>query len=232
MIIGLIGGGLDGLPSGMRYPTLAQGKDTVADYLALKGFTRVAFADSLKQEVAKAYGTTVARLEQRELKETQQDYLALQHCQDQEFVEVALMHLGAVGAGGTLLVAANELQVAMAAPRSPRWVTQLWGTEYRRKRYGDDYWTRQGCEKVSGPGDFLVTDVRMPNEPVALAEMGATLVRIVRPGTEVAYTGGEHVSEIALLHTKVDATLINHEGDFAGLYRQVDQLLERARTAA
>lgn len=232
MIIGLIGGGFWDLPPGLRYPTLAQGKDTVADYLALKGFIRVAFADSLKQEVAQAYGTTVARLEQRELKETPQDYLALKHCQDQEFVEVALVHLGAVMVGGSLLVAADWLQEAMDAPRSPRWVTQLWGTEYRRARYGADYWVKQGCQKVSGPGDYVVTDVRLPNEPVALGEMGAMTWRIVRTGTEVAYRGNEHASEIALLDTPVDATLVNREGDFAGLYRQVDELLERARTAA
>ena len=102
MIIGLIGGGLDGLPAGRRYPTLAQGKDTVADYLATMGFERVAFADSLKQETAYAFGTTVERLEERELKETPQDYLALKHCTDDEFVDVALESLGLVANYGSI----------------------------------------------------------------------------------------------------------------------------------
>jgi hypothetical protein len=231
MIIGLIGGGLDGLPQGMRYPTLAQGKDTVADYLALKGFGRVAFADNLKKETAQAYRTTVERLEERALKETPQAYLALIRCHDAEFIEVALEHLGLAEFrfGGASPENAAAMHAAMNAPRSPRWVTQLWGTEYRRRRYGDDYWVRQGCRQVSGPGDFTVTDVRMPNEPSALDAIGAKNVRLYRPGTEVEYTGKEHASEIALLRTPVHWTLINREGDFEGLYRQVDEMLAAFR---
>jgi hypothetical protein len=135
MIIGLIGGGLLDLPPGKRYPTLAQGKDTVADYLALKGFVRVAFADNLKKEVAEAYRTTVARLEERELKETAQPYLALIRCHDAEFIEVALTHLGLAESrfGDPSPENAARLHAAMISPRSPRWVTQLWGTEYRRQ---------------------------------------------------------------------------------------------------
>ncbi|MEX3983997.1 hypothetical protein AB4Y45_33970 [Paraburkholderia sp. EG287A] len=226
MIIGLIGGGLGDLGPGLRYPTLSQGKDTVADYLAAKrGFQRVAFADNLKREVAQAYGTTVERLEQRELKETAQEYLALKHCRDDEFVDVALESMGIVAKYGSIAaIPVGVLHAELNEPRSPRWVTQRWGTEYRRVRYGDDYWAKQGCAQASGPGDYTFTDVRMPNEPESLAQINAVLVRIIRLGTEVSYTGQEHPSEIALLHTPVVKTLINRDGDFDGLYRQVDSL--------
>ena len=226
MIIGLIGGGLGDLGPGLRYPTLSQGKDTVADYLAEKrGFQRVAFADNLKREVALAYGTTVERLEQRELKETPQDYLALKHCTEDEFVDVALESLGLVAKYGSIAaVPVGELNIELNEPRSPRWVTQRWGTEYRRMRYGDDYWAKQGCAQASGPGNFAFTDVRMPNEPEALSRINAVLVRIIRLGTEVPYTGQEHPSEISLLHTPVFKTITNLDGDFEGLYRQVDSL--------
>jgi hypothetical protein len=227
MIFGLIGGGLEGLPAGLRYPTLAQGKDTVADYLAKRGFQRVAFAANLKRETAAGFNTTVERLEVRELKETPQDYLALRHCRDDEFVDVALESLGLIVKYGSLAaIPVGELHDVMYTPRSPRWVTQLWGTEYRRMRYGHNYWVNQGCGQASGPGDYTFTDVRMPNEPSALVDIGAKLVRIIRLGTEVPYTGQEHASEIALLHTPVDATLINREGDFEGLYRQIDALFQ------
>lgn len=227
MIIGLIGGGVAGLPEGWRYPTLGQGKDTVADYLATKGFIRVAFADNLKRECAEAYQTTVARLEVRELKETDQDYLALKNCTNQEFVECALRYLGVVAQyGGFSAIPAEVLQTELDKPRSPRWATQLWGTQYRREMYADDYWVAQGCNAVSGPGDYTVTDVRMPNEPVAMKELGAVIVRIVFPGSEIPITGDEHPSEIALLHYPEDALLVNRKGDFEGLYRQLDELLE------
>lgn len=227
MIIGLIGGGIEGLPAGQRYPTLAQGKDTVADYLAPLGFQRVAFADNVKLETAEAYGTTIERLEVRALKETPQEYLALKNCKNSEFVSCALTALGYPAEMG-----AAELREVLEAPRSPRWTTQLWGTEYRRRMYDPDYWVKQGCAQCRGPGDFLVTDVRMPNEPAALRAIGAYLVRIIRPGTEVEYTGAEHASEISLVDYPVDATLVNRDGDFEGLYRQVDALMARLKLAA
>lgn len=46
------------------------GKDTVADYLVEEyGFTRIAFADALYEEVAQMYGVTVAFLQSRDTKE-------------------------------------------------------------------------------------------------------------------------------------------------------------------
>lgn len=233
MIIGLIGGGIGDLPEGWRYPTLGQGKDTVADYLAAKGFVRVAFADNLKLETAEAYGTTMARLNERDLKETPQDYLALKNCKNQEFVECALRYLGVVAQYGSVsAIPADVLAAELEAPRSPRWATQLWGTQYRREMYSDDYWVTTGVQQVSGPGDYIVTDVRMPNEPVAMEKQGALIVRIIRPGSEVPITGDEHPSEVALLRYPVVATWVNREGDFEGLYRQVDAFLERFKQAA
>lgn len=210
MIIGMIGGGLAGLPKGMRYPTLAQGKDEVANYLAKEGFQRVAFADNLKREVAAAFGTTLERLENRDLKEVPQDYLALIHCSDDAFVTCALEALGA-----------RDLS-ELDKPRSPRTITQLWGTDYRRGQ-NPNYWVEQGLAQVSGEGDFIVTDVRMMNEAEGLDSMGAMMLRIVRPGTEVPYLGTEHPSETDLLGYPADGVIINHEGDFDGLFQQVEE---------
>lgn len=228
MIIGLIGGGTQGLPEGWRYPTLGQGKDTVADYLATKGFTRVAFADNLKRECAEAFGTSMEQLNIRDLKETDQDYLALKNCTNQEFVECVLRYFGVVAQYGSYAaIPAEVLQAELNKPRSPRQMTQLWGTQYRREMYADDYWVSVGCKEVSGPGDYTVTDVRMPNEPVALRDMGAVIVRIIFPGSEVAINGNEHPSEVALLHYPEDHLLVNRKDDFEGLYRQLDAMLEQ-----
>lgn len=207
MIIGLIGGGIHDLPAGMRYPTLAQGKDEVANHLAKRGFQRVAFADNLKRQVADAYGTTIARLEDRALKETAQDYLALVNCGTIAFQLYVLKML-------------DEDIAGLSLPRSPRTIAQLWGG-WRREQ-DTDYWLKEGLAQVSGAGDFIITDVRMKNEAFGLREQGAMLVRLVRPGTEVPYTGAEHLSETDLLDFPADGVIVNIEGDFEALHRQAD----------
>lgn len=210
MIIGLIGGGTHNLPAGMRYPTLAQGKDEVANHLAKRGFKRVAFADNLKRQVAEAYGTTIERLEDRALKETAQDYLALVNCGTIAFQLYVLKML-------------DEDIAGLSLPRSPRTITQLWGG-WRREQ-DPDYWLNEGLAQVSGPGDFIVTDVRMKNEAFGLLSQGALMVRLVRPGTEVPYTGTEHLSETDLLDFPADSVIVNIEGDFEALYRQAETCL-------
>lgn len=229
MDIGLIGGGIADLPEGFYYPTLGQGKDTVADYLAPMGFNRIAFGDGIKVETANAYRTTVARLNDRNLKEVKQPYLALKNCADATYVAIFLEHTlgisknyGTIGNAPTALIAA-----ALNEPRSPREITQVWGTQYRRWHCGEDYWVNQGyalMEKSRG-ASHIITDVRMANEPVKMREEGGYLVRIYLEGSEKPLTGDEHESETCLLDEPVDYVLVNRPNDFEGLYRQVDAML-------
>ena len=53
--------------------------------------------------------------------------------------------------------------------------------------------------------NWIITDVRFPNEMEAIAEKGGITIRVVRPGTVV----GEHPSETSLYSAEFDYTIVN-----------------------
>ena len=79
---------------------------------------------------------------------------------------------------------------------------QWWGTEWRRNRFGEDYWINQMIAKLEGirnsslPDGTIVaiTDCRFQNEVDMVRALGGKVVKVIRPGLpEDAY--GAHVSE-------------------------------------
>lgn len=176
------------------------GKDTAAAVLLDSGYLRVAFADALREEVSAAFGVSRAFLEERDTKETPSELLALNRCADASFVEV---------------LAGNN----MFAPRSPRWILQQWGTEYRRNLFGDGYWVEKTAESIKRAlavgRSVVVTDVRFPNEARKLSAMGATLVAIIRPCNPFS-TGDQHASETQMVGYPTNFTVYNN-GSEAGL---------------
>jgi len=134
------------------------GKGTLAGLLVgLDGFACIGFADRLYEEVARAFGVTVAQLQQDDWKSTPQPALALYHCMDDCFYN--LMYT----------VYAEDAQ----APRTSRWILQRWGTEYRRAQ-NPRYWINiveqfvQDHEKQP----VVLHDVRFEDE----AKLGLLLV--------------------------------------------------------
>jgi len=87
---------------------------------------------------------------------------------------------------------------------SGREFLQWYGTEAHRKVFGDDFWVDQvmkdipdtwgvlPVEEWNGRLD-LVTDVRFPNEAIAITEAGGRVFKITRP--DVENTGDTHASE-------------------------------------
>ncbi len=189
------------------------GKDTCAQYLIDQlGFRRIGFADALYKEVADAFGVTVAFLGNRDTKETPLPELALSRCADQAFVTAVAEELGWTQTTPELL----------AQPQSPRFVLQLWGTEYRRRRGVDSYWLDQVKAAIeSNPTvSFVVTDVRFLNEFRFIAEQGGVRVRIRRPELEAReaaerakFGRAAHPSETELLTVTTDAEILNVEGN-------------------
>ncbi len=172
------------------------GKDTVADYLVEKhGFTRIAFADKLRQEVAEKYGVPVTLFDVRGWKE-------------RERVAVD----GYIVLGG----------------KSPREVLQVHGTA--RRAQDADYWTRQVFDRIAAfPGNYVISDVRMPNEFEGVLAAGGLAVRVSRPVLEAARnrtSADAHDSEVALDGHTPDHVLVNREGDKADLYGQIERVLD------
>lgn len=221
------------------------GKDTLAKYLIARlGFVRASFADALYREVAQAYGVATSFLENRDTKETALPALALSKCQDAGFVEVALAVINKNrGLTGRLFGWALR-SADLATPRSPRWVMQLWGTEYRREsKYGcDSYWLDKVRAVINANPDvrFVITDVRFMNEAKLVREYDGALVRVRRPILEereaAARLSGKgtalHPSETQLASYPVDLEARNVEGNPDALLEGMQPLLPELSQAA
>ena len=202
--------GLHGLPR--------VGKDTLADsFVAHQGFVKLAFADPLYQEVSDAFSVSVADLKTDEWKKTARLELEIRRSADPHFID----HM-------------RKLEMFTDEPLSSRQILQLWGTEYRRRTCGEDYWVGKmlGRLRALGPGnDVVISDVRETIE----AAMGHWVVsrrmfesfhvlEILRPGT--ASTG--HSSDRGLCAFLIDATLRN-AGTPEELYQQATTTLAQGR---
>lgn len=215
------------------------GKDTFANQLVTRlGFKRIAFADALYQEAAAAYGVSAQFLGVRETKETDLPELRLSRCVDEQFVEVAAAHatrdrrlrtaaLELYRTGKlTTHVSRRRQKALLKAGRSPRWVLQLWGTDYRRRsRFGvDSYWLDKVRAVIehAPQTNFVIPDVRFRNEVAFVRSFEGParglLIRIRRPSMEAAEAlrrkkGGlaAHPSETELLNQPVDEEIINYD---------------------
>lgn len=163
------------------------GKDTVADILTIHfGFRKLAFADTLRGEVAEAFGVDLAHLVDPVAKHMPMAALAMSRA-PRDFL--AAVHLAGHG------ISDQWLQ----EPRTPRQIMQWWGTEYRREQH-PRYWTRALLEKLcvyqrQGERRLVVTDVRFENEADTLRAAGAIVWQVTRPGINVSTTHeGAHVS--------------------------------------
>ena len=189
------------------------GKDTTARYLIEQNYVRMGFADALYQEIAQAFGVTVEFLGNRDTKESDLPELSLARCQDAGFVKEVLKLAGY----------SYKRRKEMLAPRSPRFILQLWGTEYRRRGENgrDSYWLDivRAAIDASPDRSFVITDVRFNNEADFIEAIGGILVRVRRPELEAREAADRkkngraaHPSETELLTRKVNHELFNLEG--------------------
>ena len=76
-----------------------------------------------------------------------------------------------------------------------------------RKTFGDMFWVNQALKGVYPEGDFVITDVRFPNEAKAIRlHEGSQIWRIKRAGFDAV---NAHVSESAMDGEKVDQIFLN-----------------------
>lgn len=192
------------------------GKDTVADTLVTHaGFTKMAFADALRTEVAEAFGLgdRYGILSDRATKEQPHNLLALVRCVHSADGIDFVRQLGAEAA--SLGDPDPDYTAWMLAPHSPRQILQCWGTEYRRAQ-DPDYWTKQARERIEqlmiegerqGYTRIVITDCRFDNEAATVRALGGTLWQVVRPGLQ-SVEGG-HASQTDGARLQPDVTLLN-----------------------
>ena len=69
--------------------------------------------------------------------------------------------------------------------------------------------------------NWIISDVRFPNEAKAIKDKGVILIRINRPGNDT----GKHLSEIALDDYKNWNYVIDNNGTIEDLIEKVKQIL-------
>lgn len=170
------------------------GKDTVADLLvAHLHFRKLAFADALRAEVADGFQVDMVYLTSPSTKNKPMAALSMRRAPVEFLAAVNLAIAVPRKPNGHIEDAWLD------EPRSPRQITQWWGTEYRRAQH-PNYWTRIMRERINfflrdGGLRFVVTDCRFENEVDTLRAMGGLLWQVTRPGVDGATTvEGQHVS--------------------------------------
>jgi hypothetical protein len=180
------------------------GKDTVADLLRTHvRFGKCAFADQLRYEVSEAFSIEPLLLTHRPHKEDPHPALALAECKNNEFVGVLLR-------GAVYDQFEGSVEDFLTAPRSPRQIMRLWGTEFRRAS-DTYYWTRQLTRQIKesvhyGSSRHVIADVRFQNEAQAVRNMGGVIWQVNRPGLA---TDTSHSSESDGSQFKPDAIIDN-----------------------
>jgi hypothetical protein len=196
------------------------GKDATAEYLRDRyGFVIFSFSDALYREVAAAFGLPdESLLRDRDTKEKETPHLAMCNCADEEFVDLV----------SGMFAPEDHTEFT---PHSPRWVLQVWGTEYRRAQ-DPDYWIAQAEQWLvrvheitrypeHRPQLFVNTSVRFPNEHQWIKELEGNIWHLRRENlTPVA----SHESETPLPVLDGEREIFNNYTlDY--LYKGVDQLL-------
>ena len=195
------------------------GKDTIADYLARRyGFVKFAFSDALYWEVQRAFGLEdQSLLRDRATKEVETPALALEKCLDADFL-TALKRTRPV--------------LQEDKPRSPRWVLQNWGTEFRRAQ-DTNYWIKQAATFVEQmhylppypelrPSLFVECGTRFPNEQGWIRSVGGNIWHVRRDATDTMED--THTSAVSLPVLPGEREIWNNDS-VARLQQGVDLLL-------
>jgi len=121
--------------------------------------------------------------------------------------------------------------------KSPRDMLRTLGTEWARNHVSPDVWIwilQYKLEKkydILRQGNYVITDLRFPNEAVWVRKMGGQIVRILRGHSLQA---SDHVSDAGFPMLISDAT-IGNDGTLEEFLRraaEVDSMAENARESA
>lgn len=196
------------------------GKSAVAEYLVRNyGFTRFSFSDALYREVTAAFGLPdESLLRDRATKEKETPLLSLENCDNDEFKSLVR---------GMFASEDHNLRT----PHSPRWVLQVWGTEFRRAA-NPNYWIDQAEAWLVGMYEFpqypehrcnlFVNDsVRFENEREWVKGLDGGVWHLRRGA---AAPVAAHPSETPLPVLENEREIYNNH-TLGYLYQGVDQLL-------
>jgi hypothetical protein len=190
---------------------IGAGKGTVADYLvSQKGYSKESFANSVKDSISVVFGWNRNLLE-----------------------------------GDTVQSRAWREQPdaywskCFNKPFSPRMALQLMGTEAGRDVFHPDLWIFTALRRMQLDKNYVLADVRFPNEIQRIREAGGKIVWVrrgelpewyltARDNSEAmmrAVYPNVHYSEWAWIDQPIDS-VIDNSGSLEDLHTQIDLLLE------
>lgn len=178
------------------------GKDTAAQYFIQKfGFTRVGFADALKEEVAKRLRKTLS-------------------------VEAKRFYGHQISAGTATLDEAIHKILYDERTELTRALLQEFGSEVRRAD-NPAYWTIKFIQRYlnTAGARFVAPDVRFPNELSLIKTWYGLLLWVERPGVDPEST---HQSETSLDRQAEWDAVITNDGSKEDLYAKLDSLVGRS----
>lgn len=97
---------------------------------------------------------------------------------------------------------------------------QRMGTEVGRDMFGQDFWVEAAIARIPDGSKVVFSDVRYPNEAMAIKSLGGEVWRVERNGVGPA---NDHASEHALNDFEFDKTIRN-DSTLEALYLQVDSI--------
>lgn len=114
---------------------------------------------------------------------------------------------------------------------SVRELLQKLGTEAMRNGLHQNVWVnalfadyKRPKMSEPNPSNWIITDVRFPNELEAINDVNGLTIRVVRPQIETANFKSQHPSETALDDAEFDYEIIN-DGSIDDLIEKVRQIL-------
>jgi len=170
------------------------GKDTLANILIEKGYTKVSFAGLLKDIVSIIFSWDRDLLEgntekSRKWREEVDEWWS------------------------------NRLNISNL---TPRYILQHIGTDIFRNHFHQDIWVAAIERKISNLSGVVITDCRFPNEIELIKKLNGSLIHIHRGeipswfGNEKAFPKNIHISELLWTKYKFDKTISN-DGDIKQL---------------
>lgn len=158
------------------------GKDTAAGFLIEQGWTRLSFADALRDSL-----------------------YALN-----PIVPVGVSQYDLDGAVHTMRVQeiVDDIGYERAKVDYPeiRQLLQRFGTDVGRALYGETFWVDRVKNQIKSGGKYVISDVRFPNEADMVHSFGGKVWRIKRTGTAAV---NSHISDTGIDSLPIDGVIPN-----------------------
>lgn len=173
------------------------GKDTAGAYLVDHyGFTRISFADKLKQSAAALWGIDPGLWD--ELKNDSSVRISISRDVSEKWFDT-----GVTGPTGQ----PYSWHHRTIASVDGRKFLQAYGTESHRDIFGCDFWVNAAIKDIDPKGNYVFTDVRFDNEAIAIKNLNGVIIEVERKSLS---NGDLHVSEAGLSSEYIDGILTNN----------------------